>query len=291
MKLASPGRASDQVAALTGVAPAASDPGQPVRLALRQGGAAVAIAIPKYVQPQTQAQPKPAPQPQPQPVASRSVPKFTAPMPTYGVAAAVPPAAPPANPARVADVAPPAVVHSQPAPEIAQVAPPPPVAEVALFAPPPPALPQVELFLPPPPVPVIQAASYAPPKLRAAPPSFTRAAAEQRKARLQRAAALVRSASLRRGGSTAVVQLGAYGSPNRVVTAWNAASRRYSALRAYAPMSASFASSNGKVYRLSVRGFANQAEASALCSSMRRKGGSCFVRTVAGDAPVRIASR
>jgi D-alanyl-D-alanine carboxypeptidase len=290
MKLASPGRASDQVAALTGVAPAASDPGQPVRLALRQGGAAVAIAIPKYVQPQTQAQPKPAPQPQP--VASRSVPKFTAPMPTYGVAAAVPPAAPPANPARVADVAPPAVVPSRPAPEIAQVAPPvPPVAEVALFAPPSPALPQVELFLPPPPVPVIEAASFAPPKVRAAPPLFTRAAAEQRKARLQRAAALVRSASLRRGGSTAVVQLGAYGSPNRVVTAWNAASRRYSALRAYAPMSASFASSNGKVYRLSVRGFANQAEASALCSSMRRKGGSCFVRTVAGDAPVRIASR
>jgi hypothetical protein len=73
------------------------------------------------------------------------------------------------------------------------------------------------------------------------------------------------------------------------VTAWDAASRRYSALRAYAPMSASFASAKGKVYRLSVRGFANQAEASALCNAMRRSGGSCFVRTVAGDT--RIASR
>lgn len=276
MKLAKPTRASDQVAALTGVAPAASDPGQPVRLALRQAAPPVAVAQVR-VQPQRQVQPQapdeaqPQAQPQPaallQPAAQPAVIPEFAPTPLYGVATAVPPAPPPVNPARVADHA-----------AIAAVAPPvpEPVAEVAQFV--------------PPPLPVIEAAYSAPPPPPPAPPSFTRAAAQQRKAaKLQRASAPVRSAALRRGGSTAVVQLGAYGSPQRVLTAWDAASRRYSALRAYAPMSASFASSRGKVYRLSVRGFANQAEASALCSSMRRSGGSCFVRTIAGDS--RIASR
>jgi len=285
MKLATPGRASDQVAALTGVAPAASDPGQPVRLALRKGTTAVAVALPKRVpQPQAQALPQaqPKPQAQPQPVAATGpVPEFAAPVPTYGVANAVPPAPPPANPARIADDAALAVVASQPAAEVAQFAPPPPpipVMEATYYAP------------PPPPVPVMEATYHAPPP-PPAPPSFTRAAAQQRKARLQRVSAMVQSASLRRGGSTAVVQLGAYGSPQRVLAAWDSASRRYSVLRAYAPMSASFASSKGKVYRLSVRGFANQSEASALCNAMRRSGGSCFVRTLAGDAPVRIASR
>ena len=32
-------------------------------------------------------------------------------------------------------------------------------------------------------------------------------------------------------------------------------------------------------------------EALALCSSLRRSGGTCFVRNVAGDAPVQIALR
>ena len=56
-------------------------------------------------------------------------------------------------------------------------------------------------------------------------------------------------------------------------------------------MSARFASTKGTFYRLSVQGFGSVNEASALCSSLRRAGGSCFVRNVAGDAPVQIASR
>ena len=308
MKLARPARASDQVAALTGVAPAASDPGQPVRLALRQAAPAAAVA---QVQPQPKAQPQAQAQAQaqPQPAAPPAVIPEFAPMPLYGVATAVAPAPPPANPARVADHAAIAINAPEPAREFAQFTPPPPPVDVAQFAPPPlvdvaqlalPPLvevaqaappPPVEVaqFAPPPPVPVFAATLSVRPQLPAT-PSFTRAAAQQRKAAtLQRASAHVRSAALRRGGSTAVVQLGAYRSPQRVLTAWDAASRRYSALRAYAPMSASFASAKGKVYRLSVRGFANQAQASAMCNSMRRSGGSCFVRTVAGDT--RIASR
>jgi len=45
MALAKPARASDQVAALIGVTPAASDPGQPIRLALNQDAAKQAVAV------------------------------------------------------------------------------------------------------------------------------------------------------------------------------------------------------------------------------------------------------
>ena len=66
----------------------------------------------------------------------------------------------------------------------------------------------------------------------------------------------------------------------------DAAARRHSALRGYSPVSAKFQSSNGLVYRLSVKGFGNAGEANALCASRKRAGGSCFVRSVAGDKPV-----
>jgi Flp pilus assembly protein TadD len=96
---------------------------------------------------------------------------------------------------------------------------------------------------------------------------------------------------LRHGNSPAVVQLGAYQTPDRVLSAWNGASRKYAALKAYSPMSARFASPKGTFYRLSVRGFSSVGEANALCSSLKSKGGSCFVRNVAGDTPVQYASR
>ena len=87
------------------------------------------------------------------------------------------------------------------------------------------------------------------------------------------------------------MQLGAFGSPQRVAAAWSAAVRRYSVLRGYMPVSARFNSSKGLVYRLSVKGFENVGQAKGLCSSLRRSGASCFVRSVAGDAPVQLASR
>ena len=93
------------------------------------------------------------------------------------------------------------------------------------------------------------------------------------------------------GRSTAVVQIGAYGSPQRVAQAWNAAAKRYAALRNFMPVSARFNSAQGPVYRLSVKGFASPEQAKNLCVSLRRSGGTCFVRNVAGDAPVQFASR
>jgi hypothetical protein len=47
----------------------------------------------------------------------------------------------------------------------------------------------------------------------------------------------------------------------------------------------------GTFHRLSVAGFASREAAGRTCRSIQAKGGACFVRTVAGDAPVRWASR
>ena len=93
------------------------------------------------------------------------------------------------------------------------------------------------------------------------------------------------------GKSGAVVQIGSYSNAARVAAAWNAAAHRYSGLRAYSPMSARYDSGKGTFYRLSVKGFGSVGEANSLCASIRRGGGSCFVRGVAGDRPVELASR
>jgi hypothetical protein len=96
---------------------------------------------------------------------------------------------------------------------------------------------------------------------------------------------------LGRGNAQTVVQLGAYYTPERVLTAWNGVAKKYGALKAYTPMSARFQSQKGTFYRLSVRGFSSVGEANALCASLRHQGGTCFVRNFAGDAPVQYASR
>ena len=237
MTLAKPARAADQVAALLGVVPAAVDPGQPTRLALR--GVATRSA---------QAAPAPAPAAAPPaPIFAEAAPAA----PVYYAPEAVP------APLPVAEAS---VAHAA-APDIAVPA----VAEPAFVA----AMAEAE-------------PAYVAPLAR---PVVRAAAARVAKLVQKRNAALVR----RPGNSTAVVQIGAYGSPQRVAAAWNVAARRYSVLRAYAPMSARFNGPKGMVYRLAVRGFASQSEASGLCNSLRRAGGTCFVRSVAGD--VQIASR
>jgi hypothetical protein len=243
MSLASPARAADQVAALTGIVPAASDPGQPVRLALRRSQTRHAEAAPAVAPTVPQVVAAPVPQ------VAVQAPKAVAVPPQPAVQLAAAPAAEP-------------YYVSAPVPEAA------PVAE----------------FTPQP-----AAAPVALAQVRAPAPAPKAAKAAQRVAKLvaKRPAAL----PVRSGTSGAVVQLGAYGSPQRVAEAWTAASRRHALLRSYAPMSASFAGPKGMVYRLSVRGFGSAREAVQLCASLRRAGGTCFVRGVAGDAPVQIASR
>ena len=93
------------------------------------------------------------------------------------------------------------------------------------------------------------------------------------------------------GNAKAVLQLGAFSSEERVSLAWDKLTRRFPTLRNYSPVSARFDGPRGTVYRLSVRGFASQQEARVRCQSLRGKGGSCFVRSTAGDSPIQFASR
>ena len=126
---------------------------------------------------------------------------------------------------------------------------------------------------------------------------FVEPPAARKPLQARRASAPVVRASLRNvpvrrlGNSQAVVQLGAFGNSSRVAAAWNVAAHKFGSLKGYTPVSARFDSAKGTVYRLSVKGFGSDREARLVCASVRKAGGSCFVRGVAGDKPVQLASR
>jgi Flp pilus assembly protein TadD len=221
MQLANPSAPSDQVAALVGVKPAASDQGQPVRLALTKSDTQVAAV---------------APAPQPVATAQAEMPK--------PVDAAVP------------------VTMETPAPVVAEAPAPAPVSVAMMAA----AAPEAP-------------AAFAAFMLKKAP-----AAAKPAKPRRAAAAA-------HRGHSNAVMQLGSYRTPEQVAAGWAHLTQRYPALRGYLPMKARFDSPKGTFWRLSVQGFDSQREAIARCDQLKGNGGHCFVRGLAGDAPVQIASR
>ena len=86
-------------------------------------------------------------------------------------------------------------------------------------------------------------------------------------------------------------EIGAYSSRDRVALAWNKVAGKHGSLKRYVPVTARFSGSKGTVYRLAVKGFDSDREAVNLCNSLKRAGGSCFVRSVSGDAPVQFASR
>lgn len=139
----------------------------------------------------------------------------------------------------------------------------------------------------PTPAPVYAAAPVSP--IRQARPALSAAAV-----RLSDSVPALRKAAApkpRTGNSRAVVQIGAYSSRDRVAVAWSKVAGKYGSLKRYTPVTARFAGAQGVVYRLSVKGFASNGEAASLCASLKRAGGSCFVRSVSGDAPVQFASR
>lgn len=249
MQLAKPAKVSDQVAALTGITPAAVDPGQPTRLAYRQPETRQAEAAPAPVpapQPQV-AEYAPSPPPPVQVAEAAPVPQFAeAPLAPVEAAPPLPPPAP------------------EPAPAVAEAPDPAPAPEfVAASAP---------------------EAVYSPPVRKPAAPKASRGSISVK-------LPPVRKAALRRGNSKVVMQLGAYRSPQHVTAGWNRLTQRYPALRAYLPLRARFDSPKGTFWRLSVQGFATQREAIARCQLLKSRGGACFVRNVAGDSPVQIASR
>jgi Flp pilus assembly protein TadD len=270
MKLATPTKASDQVASLVGITPILRDEGQPIRLALLKPDTRSAHASPP---------PAAAPAPAPAPVA-------------------VAQAAPPPAPVEVAEAAPvPAPVATPaPAPQFVEaVAPAQPVAESSVAPAPPPADPvrvaaKAAQATPAPVTMALLAAAApeAPSAFAAVMPKPAPRAPKPVKARKVAAAA---PRPVLHGTSGAVVQLGAYGSPQRVTEAWNTLTSRYPALNAYLPMRAKFVSAKGTFWRLSISGFANQREALSRCQLLKNRGGACFVRNFAGDAPVQYASR
>ncbi|MGZ8287403.1 MAG: SPOR domain-containing protein [Allosphingosinicella sp.] len=87
------------------------------------------------------------------------------------------------------------------------------------------------------------------------------------------------------------VQLGAYASSSSVERAWAQMLKRFG-FADLTPLSTTVKiAGRGTLHRLSVAGFASREAAGRTCRSIQAKGGACFVRTVAGDAPVRWASR
>jgi Flp pilus assembly protein TadD len=99
----------------------------------------------------------------------------------------------------------------------------------------------------------------------------------------------VAAAAPRKGGY--VVQLGAYSRAGSIQTAWAKASRLMPRLGGYNPARAQFSFAGGALVRLSVSGFATHADATHLCEQIHARGGHCFVRAAAGDAPIQWVRR
>lgn len=290
MEFAAPTSGGQQVAALVGVSPAVQDPGQPVRLALvrdetiRTAAAAPVPAPPPaaeyYAPPKPEIySPPPVPAYAPPPPAIEPLP----PVPEY--VASVPAVAPIPAPALSRPAA--VEISDRGIGGVTVKLPParPIAAEVPAFT----AAADVDSV----PASVVASAptpapfAYVEVRRKAPTASPAKLAAVASPAERPR----VHKASLGRGGSRAVVQIGAYSNADSVARAWNKASRNYRMLNDYRPMSALYRSGKGNFYRLSVTGFGTTAEARALCRSIQRSGGKCFVRSVAGDRPMEIAAR
>jgi Flp pilus assembly protein TadD len=252
--LAQPGGGAVQVAALLGVTPAA-DSGQPVRLALSQGQPATSAF----------AAAGPLPEPAPETVTATALAQAeTAPEPVFAQAEPAPAAAQ-AEPIQLASDDLPQWVSERAAAEAAAPA----ERTRPLYA-------EAVQALVTPQAAVMPASS-----------AIERAPVPRFEAPRRRPAA--RSAEP--GPGRFAVQLGAYSSPSSVERAWAQMMKRF-AFAEMTPLSTTVSvPGRGTLHRLSVAGFASRSAAASTCRTIQAKGGACFVRTVAGDAPVRWASR
>ena len=120
MVLAQPARSSDQVAAFIGIQPAASDPGQPIRLALHKGEAVQQAAVEPVAQP--------VPVEPPVEVAAAEIPTVSAPVVASSVTIDLPPPPPfvAPEPVKLAEarpaLSPAAVQLSDPLPKLRKAA-------------------------------------------------------------------------------------------------------------------------------------------------------------------------
>ena len=89
-----------------------------------------------------------------------------------------------------------------------------------------------------------------------------------------------------------VVQIGAYRNLNQANRAWGEAARRYGIGADKQPLSTTVTlPGRGTFYRLSVAPFEAPGQAARVCQTIRTRGGACFVRSLAGDAPLHYAAR
>nr|MBA3895854.1 SPOR domain-containing protein [Sphingomonadaceae bacterium] len=87
-----------------------------------------------------------------------------------------------------------------------------------------------------------------------------------------------------------VVQLGAFASAGVAQDAWKRNAGRFG-LGGFEPANASVRLRNISFVRLSVGGFSERGEATRLCVRIQKAGGSCFVRSLSGDAPAEWVRR
>jgi len=255
--LASPQAGATRVASLLGVTPAKDDPGQPARLALAP--AAPASATSAY------AAPEPAPAPSPVPVAVAQA------EPTAPAAEAVPPVVIAA--AQVATPAPAAPIAAAPAPAAAV-----PEAAQPAEAPAPAAPAVAQQYVQAAATLVGTSASQESRFVPKATPAYIRTVESPR--------------AKRPGTGRYVVQIGAFSTSAQVERAWTNAQRRYGFDGSAQPVSTTVTvPGKGLFHRLSIAGFGSQGSAVRVCETVRARGGACFVRTVAGDAPMQWASR
>jgi D-alanyl-D-alanine carboxypeptidase len=87
-----------------------------------------------------------------------------------------------------------------------------------------------------------------------------------------------------------LVQLGAFNNAQSAKKAWDQFSNRYSVLSGFSSASSSVVV-NGKTYvRLAAMGFDSKQGADAVCNSIKSKGGSCLVRVINAGQPVKMAA-
>lgn len=103
---------------------------------------------------------------------------------------------------------------------------------------------------------------------------------------IRKAVLIVRPrAVLRQSGY--VVQLGAFRRAGAIQAAWTRAAALMPRLSSFSPVHAQVSASGSALVRLSVGGFETRDDATRLCTQIHAKGGQCFVREIAGDAPVQ----
>jgi hypothetical protein len=99
------------------------------------------------------------------------------------------------------------------------------------------------------------------------------------------------SAPFHRAARAFVVQLGAFARDGAIGAAWDRMARRAPALAAYSPAQARFQVAGASLVRLSITGFSRREDAARLCDAVKAHGSHCFVRAVAGDAPLEWVRR